>query len=74
MVAIILEFLFIRSNEVTLRDFKAAFSRHGSFRYYIKVEDPDCGVVKEEVKKDEKRLPSWNGKILVWVAEKAHHR
>ena len=63
-----------RLNEVTLQDFKGAFSRQGSYRYYIKVEDPDCGVVKEEVKKDDQILPSWNGKILVWVAEKGHHR
>ena len=61
-------------NEITLHDFKAVFSRQGAFRYYIKVEDPDCGVVKEEIKKDVQLLPSWNGKILVWVAERGHHR
>ena len=59
---------------MTLCDFKAIFNRHGSFRYYIKVEDPDCGVVKEEVKNDEQVLPSWNGKILLWIAERGHHR
>lgn len=63
-----------RSDEVTLRDFKAVFSRQGPFRYYIKVEDPDCGIVKEEVNKDDQVLPSWNGKVLIWVAEKGHHR
>ena len=38
-----------RANEVTLGDFKAAFGRHGDFRFFFKTEDPDCGVVKEEV-------------------------
>lgn len=57
-----------------MRDFKEAFSRHGSYRYYIKVEDPDYGVVKEEIKRDDHVLPSWSGKIFVWVAEKGHHR
>ena len=25
------------------------FDRHGNFRFFFKTEDPDCGVVKEEV-------------------------
>ena len=25
------------------------FGRHGDYRYFFKTEDPDCGVVKEEV-------------------------
>lgn len=32
-----------------LKDFKATLDRHSNYRFYIKTEDPDCGVVKEEV-------------------------
>lgn len=32
-----------------LKDFKAVFDRHGSYRFYFKTQDPDCGVVREEV-------------------------
>lgn len=34
---------------MTLKDFKAVFGRHGDYRFFFKTEDPDCGVVKEEV-------------------------
>jgi hypothetical protein len=34
---------------VTLRDFKAAVDRQGSFRYHFKALDPEFGTVKEEV-------------------------
>jgi len=61
-------------NEVRLKDFKSVFDRHGNFRFFFKTEDPDCGVVKEEIIDDEQVLPCWNGKILVWVSEKGHHR
>ena len=40
---------FYRVTEVTLKDFKDVFSRHGNFRFFFKTEDPDCGVVKAEV-------------------------
>ncbi len=63
-----------RSDEVTLRDFKTAFDRPGSFRYFVKTEDPDCGIVKEEIKHDESLLPLWKGRILVWIGEKIHHK
>ena len=32
-----------------LKDFRATLDRHSNYRFYIKTEDPDCGVVKEEV-------------------------
>ena len=32
-----------------LKDFKTTLDRHSNYRFYIKTEDPDCGVVKEEV-------------------------
>lgn len=38
-----------RLGEVTLRDFKSAVDRHGSFRYHFKALDPEFGTVKEEV-------------------------
>lgn len=38
-----------RLGEVTLRDFKAAVDRQGSFRYHFKALDPEFGTVKEEV-------------------------
>lgn len=38
-----------RLGEVTLRDFKAAVDREGSFRYHFKALDPEFGTVKEEV-------------------------
>ena len=38
-----------RTAGVTLKDFKEAFGRHGNYRFFFKTEDPDCGVVKEEV-------------------------
>lgn len=59
-----------RPNEVTLRDFKAVFDRQGTFRFYFKTKDPDCGIVKEEITDDHQILPNWKGKILVWVSEK----
>lgn len=34
---------------MTLRDFKAAVDRQGSFRYHFKSLDPEFGTVKEEV-------------------------
>jgi hypothetical protein len=40
------------------------------FRFYFKTEDPDCGIVKEEITEDDQVLPNWKGKILVWVTEK----
>lgn len=40
---------FKRLGEVTLRDFKAAVDRQGSFRYHFKALDPEFGTVKEEV-------------------------
>lgn len=40
---------FYRLGEVTLRDFKAAVDRQGSFRYHFKALDPEFGTVKEEV-------------------------
>ena len=53
-----------------LRDFKTVFDRQGSFRFYFKTDDPDCGVVKEEITSDDQFLPMWKGKIHVWVSEK----
>lgn len=53
-----------------LKDFKSVFDRHGTFRFYFKTEDPDCGIVKEEITADDQILPNWKGKILVWVSEK----
>lgn len=43
-----------RASDVTLKDFKAVFDRHGDYRhgdyrFFFKSEDPDCGIVKEEV-------------------------
>ena len=38
-----------RMSEVRLKDFKAVFDRHGLYRFYFKTQDPDCGVVREEV-------------------------
>ena len=47
--------LFFRLGEVTLRDFKAAVDRHGSYRYHFKALDPEFGTVKEEVGVGESR-------------------
>ncbi|KAM8903305.1 dixin-A isoform 2-T2 [Spinachia spinachia] len=58
-----------RLGEVTLRDFKAAVDRHGSFRYHFKALDPEFGTVKEEVFKDAAVVPGWEGKIVAWVEE-----
>jgi hypothetical protein len=63
-----------KANEVRLKDFKAVFDRHGSYRYYFKTEDVDCGIVREEIISEDQILPLWNGKIMVWVSEKAHHK
>ena len=38
-----------RIDAIRLKDFKATLDRHSNYRFYIKTEDPDCGVVKEEV-------------------------
>ncbi|XP_028321142.1 dixin-A isoform X2 [Gouania willdenowi] len=58
-----------RLGEVTLRDFKAAVDRHGSFRYHFKALDPEFGTVKEEVFQDGAVVPGWEGKIVAWVEE-----
>ncbi|KAL5469407.1 hypothetical protein EMCRGX_G030659 [Ephydatia muelleri] len=63
-----------RIDAVRLKDFKATLDRHSNYRFYIKTEDPDCGVVKEEITDDDYILPSWNGKVLIYVREIAHHR
>ncbi|XP_064157690.1 dixin-A [Anguilla rostrata] len=58
-----------RLDEVTLRDFKVAVDREGSFRYHFKALDPEFGTVKEEVFHDEALVPGWEGKIVAWVEE-----
>ncbi|KAJ8368264.1 hypothetical protein SKAU_G00082920 [Synaphobranchus kaupii] len=58
-----------RLSEVTLRDFKVAVDREGSFRYHFKALDPEFGTVKEEVFQDEATVPGWEGKIVAWVEE-----
>lgn len=63
-----------RIDSVRLKDFKAILDRHSNYRFYIKTADPDCGVVKEEITDDDYILPSWNGKVLIYVREMAHHR
>lgn len=35
---------------MTLKDFKSVFDRRGNFKFYCKTQDPDCGMVKEEVR------------------------
>ena len=66
--------LLHRSGGITLRDFKTVFDRQGSFRFYFKTEDPDCGPVKEEIVSDDHILPMWKGMIHVWVSEKGSSR
>ncbi|KAK1788267.1 hypothetical protein P4O66_016714 [Electrophorus voltai] len=56
-----------RLGEITLRDFKAAIDREGSYRYHFKALDPEFGTVKEEVFQDEAVVPGWEGKIVAWV-------
>ncbi|XP_066566605.1 dixin isoform X2 [Amia ocellicauda] len=58
-----------RLGEVTLRDFKSAVDREGSYRYHFKALDPEFGTVKEEVFHDEAVVPGWEGKIVAWVEE-----
>uniref|UniRef100_A0A674DED5 DIX domain containing 1a n=1 Tax=Salmo trutta TaxID=8032 RepID=A0A674DED5_SALTR len=58
-----------RLGEVTLRDFKTAVDRQGSFRYHFKALDPEFGTVKEEVFQDGALVPGWEGKIVAWVEE-----
>ncbi|XP_068173577.1 dixin-A isoform X1 [Antennarius striatus] len=58
-----------RLGEVTLRDFKTAIDRQGSFRYHFKALDPEFGTVKEEVFQDGALVPGWEGKIVAWVEE-----
>ncbi|XP_034025033.1 dixin-A isoform X2 [Thalassophryne amazonica] len=58
-----------RLGEVTLRDFKVAVDRQGSFRYHFKALDPEFGTVKEEVFHDGAVVPGWEGKIVAWVEE-----
>ncbi|MBN3319583.1 DIXC1 protein, partial [Atractosteus spatula] len=58
-----------RLGEVTLRDFKAAVDREGSYRYHFKALDPEFGTVKEEVFHDDAVVPGWEGKIVAWVEE-----
>uniref|UniRef100_A0A3P8Z0H9 DIX domain-containing protein n=1 Tax=Esox lucius TaxID=8010 RepID=A0A3P8Z0H9_ESOLU len=58
-----------RLGEVTLKDFKAAVDRQGSFRYHFKALDPEFGTVKEEVFQDGALVPGWEGKIVAWVEE-----
>ncbi|KAK3862286.1 hypothetical protein Pcinc_031834 [Petrolisthes cinctipes] len=55
--------------EVKLRDFKAMFDRPGSYRFHFKSNDPEYGMVKEEVVNDDDILPGVDGKIIAWVEE-----
>lgn len=41
--------MFVSLGEITLRDFKVAIDREGSYRYHFKAQDPEFGTVKEEV-------------------------
>uniref|UniRef100_H3BHH3 Dixin n=1 Tax=Latimeria chalumnae TaxID=7897 RepID=H3BHH3_LATCH len=58
-----------RLGEVTLKDFKMAIDREGSYRYHFKALDPEFGTVKEEVFHDDDVIPGWEGKIVAWVEE-----
>ena len=49
-----------RMSEVRLKDFKSVFDRRdGMYRFYFKTQDPDCGVVREEVSDMPTTLSSW---------------
>jgi hypothetical protein len=58
-----------KASEVTLKDFKMVFGRHGDHRFFFKTEDPDCGVVKEEVVGDDQTLPNMKGKVTAWIRD-----
>ncbi|KAM6400392.1 dixin isoform 2-T2 [Rhynochetos jubatus] len=58
-----------RLGEVTLKDFKVAIDREGTYRYHFKALDPEFGTVKEEVFHDDDLIPGWEGKIVAWVEE-----
>jgi len=65
---------YYRLEDLSLSDFKSVFDRPGSFKFFVKTEDPDCGVVKVEITADSAILPAWKGQIQVWISERAHHR
>ena len=58
-----------RMSEVRLKDFKAVFDRHGSYRFYFKTQDPDCGVVREEVSVRREEVSVRREEVTVWSSE-----
>ncbi|KAG1707507.1 Dixin-A [Nymphon striatum] len=58
-----------RIGEITLKDFKDSFDRPGLYRFHFKTIDPEFGMVKEEVVRDNDIVPGLEGKVIAWVEE-----
>lgn len=53
--------------DIRLRDFKNLFEDCERYRYYFKALDAEYGTVKEELTKDDAKVPGWEEKIVAWV-------
>nr|ADW27178.1 axis inhibition protein B [Schmidtea mediterranea] len=60
------------SQYITLGQFKSLVAKKGPFRYFFKryCDEFDCGVVHEEIIRDDAILPLWEGKVVAKI-EKA---
>ncbi|RMZ98956.1 dixin isoform X4 [Brachionus plicatilis] len=54
---------------ITLNDLKEAvkLKQSGNYRYRFKLTDREFGVITQEISDESKILPSFDGKIVVWI-------
>uniref|UniRef100_A0A8C1EH78 Dishevelled segment polarity protein 1a n=2 Tax=Cyprinus carpio TaxID=7962 RepID=A0A8C1EH78_CYPCA len=68
--------LTVSPEKVTLADFKNVLNNRpvNSYKFFFKSMDQDFGVVKEEISKDNAKLPCFNGRVVSWLvlAEGTH--
>jgi segment polarity protein dishevelled len=56
--------------KITLLDFKEALKvKTNSYRFHFKTQDPEFGIVKEEIANDATVLPGYENKIISWIQD-----
>lgn len=58
-------------NSITLKDFKELLKVKPSqnLRFYFKSQDPEFGIVREEISNENALLPSFEGRVIAWISE-----
>jgi hypothetical protein len=66
-----IRFGFLRIGKITLFDFKEALKikSNNNYRFHFKTQDPEFGIVKEEIANDTTLLPGFENKIISWIEE-----